>query len=223
MTTRNEPSPMGLAVITLLVSTGCQAPPRSLATPREVTTREVEVETEPTAPADLPASRRIHRMTADQLAASLEIATGQPWTDFEANAATPGRAAFTQVTEEGEQISVAFERLFHAAAREGCHAAVTAEREEAFEGERAILGAISIEAPSTEDRDANLRRLLLRFHGHEITSDADSRLAPWRELLDAPIAPADLEIEGATEADVEALRWEAVCIGLATHVDFLTY
>jgi len=223
MTTKNEPSPVGLAVIALLVSTGCQAPPRSLATPREVTTRDIEVETEPTAPAELPASRRIHRMTADQLAASLEIATGQPWTDFEANAATLGRADFTQVTEEGEQISVAFERLFQAAAREGCHAAVAAERDEDFDGERAILGAVSLEAPALEDRDANLRRLLLRFHGHEITSDADARLAPWRELLDAPIAPADLEIEGATQADREAPPREAVRLGLATHVDFLTY
>ena len=65
----------------------------------------------------------------------------------------------------------------------------------------------------------NVQYLLLRFLGERVTDDDDPRLAPWMRVL-------TLRAEDATEplTDLEmARRWEAVCIGLATHPDFLTY
>ena len=57
---------------------------------------------------------------------------------------------------------------------------------------------------------------MLRFHGFDV-SDGDPRLAPFQAILDGAVPgtpPAN---------ELEASRWEAVCIGLTTHLDFLTY
>lgn len=179
-----------------------------------------EVEHEPISPIEGADGRRVRRLTAEQWNASLTVATGQTWSGWAANAANLGRPDFTTTTEEGEQLSVVFEQLTLAAARETCADAVEADREG---GVGVILGALELDAADEEAQLENLRRLLLRFHGHHVEHDDDARLAPWRSILDAPMDPADLEGEASTPADVEALKWEAICIGLATHSDFLTY
>lgn len=183
----------------------------------------IDVDRDPIGTVDDSAARRVRRLTAEQWNASLTVATGQTWAGYAANADALGRPDFAQVTDEGEQMSVIFEQLVSGASRETCHAAVVADRAIAATDERAILGALELDAPDDDARLANLRRLLLRFHGHEVEADDDARITPWLDLLSAPIDPADLGTEEATEADVEALRWEAICIGLATHPDFLTY
>jgi hypothetical protein len=184
---------------------------------------DVVVDRDPIGTVDDSAARRVRRLTAEQWNASLTVATGQTWSDWDENADALGRPDFTMTTDEGEQMSVVFEQLVGDASRETCRAAVRADRMLTAGEERAILGAVDLDAPDDAARLANLRRLLLRFHGHEVTSDDDARLTPWRPLLEAPIDPADLDGAASTDADVEALRWEAVCIGLATHPDFLTY
>lgn len=183
----------------------------------------IDVDRDPIGSVDDSAARRVRRLTADQWNASLTIATGQTWSDWDENADALGRPDFTMVTEEGEQLSVVFEQLIGEAARETCHAAIVSDRALATSEERAILGAVDLAAPEPAARLANLRRLLLRFHGHDVTSDTDARVTPWLELLDAPLDAADLGSAVRTDEDVEALRWEAICIGLATHSDFLTY
>lgn len=181
------------------------------------------VDRDPTGPSELDPARAPQRLSAQQLHASLIVATGQRWAGFEDAAATLGRPDFTQTTEEGRQISVAFETLIGEGARATCRAAVAADRALPVESEeRAILRGVDLDGPDASARRANLRRLILRFHGHEVVADDDPRASPWLELLDAPIDPADVG-RTASAADVEALRWEALCVGLATHPDFLTY
>ncbi|AKF10985.1 hypothetical protein [Sandaracinus amylolyticus] len=181
------------------------------------------IDRDPTGPAELPPARAPERLSAQQIHASLQVATGQTWAGFEDAAATLGRPDYTQTTEEGRQMSVAFETLVGDAARATCRAAITADRALEVDDEaRAILRGIDVDAPDADARRANLRRLILRFHGHEVIADDDPRVTPWLELLDAPIEPTDVS-RTATAADVEAVRWEALCVGLATHPDFLTY
>jgi hypothetical protein len=60
--------------------------------------------------------------------------------------------------------------------------------------------------------------LLLRFWAVEVTEPTDERLVPWLGLLSAP------RRDGEELANADRLaRWKAVCVGLATHPDFLTY
>jgi hypothetical protein len=166
---------------------------------------------DPVGPAEPTEGRRIRRLSAEQFHRSLEIATGQTWARFEAFAPAMGRPDFVDMTEQGLEISVTFDKLVHDAATEACTEAVAADR---------AGGDVILREASLGDRDgaplaANLRYLYRRFLGFRIEEDTDARLAPWLALLEEP-APAASD-------DAMAARWVAVCIGLVTHPDFLTY
>lgn len=161
--------------------------------------------------------RFVRRLTADELAASLQVTTGVAWTDYASHAATLGRPDQLHTLVEGEQISLAFMRFAEDGARATCHSAVRAERNLTDPAMRPVLGAVVLATPDPAVRTANLRRLLLRFHGTDVTSDADPRLAPYQNILDTTLGGH------AAAADVELARWETVCVALATHLDFLTY
>ncbi|MDQ3031470.1 MAG: hypothetical protein M3Y87_03565 [Myxococcota bacterium] len=207
-----------------LVSPACSGPVDGDPTdPDRELPPTIVVDRDPIGSVDDSAARRVRRLTAEQWNASLTVATGQEWSDWDENADALGRPDFTMVTDEGEQMSVVFEQLIGDAARETCGLAVRADRALAAGEERVILGSLDLDAAEPAARIANLRRLLLRFHGHDVARDDDARVTPWRELLEAPLDRADLGSAVRTDADVEALRWEAICIGLATHSDFLTY
>lgn len=166
---------------------------------------------DPVGPAELAPGRRIRRLTAEQFHRSLEIATGQTWSRYQTFAAAMGRPDFGDVTEEGREISITFDKLVHDAADETCLEAVAADRT----GRTVILREAAIADRDDAAFAANLRYLYRRFLGFSITDDNDPRLAPWLTLLRGA-APA------ATD-DAMAARWSAVCVGLVTHPDFLTY
>ena len=187
------------------LSVGCGAAPAT-ATTAPTSGDEVAV-----------TARTPRRLTADQLARSLEVATGQPWLQFEPHADTLGRPDYLHTLTQGDQISVAFLRFAEDGARATCSAAVAAERDLTDPAQRPILGAVALDQPDPIVRHANLRRLVLRFLGIAVTSDDDPRLATLTPLLDAPIAGRQ------GRAPMEALRWTAVCVALATRLDFLTY
>jgi hypothetical protein len=156
-----------------------------------------------------PPARQVTRLTAAQLHASLAVATGQSWAPFRRYAGAMGQPDYFEVTEENVQPSVAFDKLVGDAARDTCRAAVDADV--AGAGERVIMRHAGT---ADTDRAAfveNLKYLLFRFHAARVTDDADPRLAPWLRIL-----------ESTREADMPT-RWQAVCIGLVTHPDFLTY
>lgn len=168
---------------------------------------------DPVGDANLPEGRRLRRMSADQFVASLEVATGQRWRDYERFAAAMGRADYGEITEEGLELNVTFEKLVEDAARATCEDAVAAD----VDG-----GNVILRHATSSDRDeatyvANLEYLFLRFLGQPLAV-GDSRLDPWLGLLNAPPA------EGAELTDLTMRRrWTAVCVGLVTHPDFVSY
>jgi len=201
---------VAFAIVSSLVAMGCSEGTSGYEDPRRVVDAE-----------QVPETKRIRRLTADQFFASLEVATGQRWDDQEQFAATLGRPDFAEVTVEGREMSVGFAKLAGDAARETCRRAVEQDRNTADAAARTILRRVG----STEQLDPfdanvgdNLRYLVLRFHGVYATDDADRRLQPWFTLLQDGLSATD---EGRF-AEAED-RWIAVCTGLALHPDFLTY
>ena len=160
-------------------------------------------------------------MSAAQFNASLTVATGQTWADYETYAAALGRADFAEVTEEGTEFNVTFEKLVEDAARMTCRAAVAADGAEGAEEQIILRHLSSVERDPIMYR-ANLEYLLLRFLGAADFVDDDERLRPWMTLLQAPTYD-----EEGTEAELTdelmAERWTAVCVGLVTHPDFVSY
>ena len=167
---------------------------------------------DPGSPSELDPGRRVRRLTADQFHRSLQVATGQSWSQFDEYSAALGKADFSEINQEGIDLSVTFDKLVHDAAREACKSAVTADRA----GSDVILRHATVADRGEDEMVANLKYLVMRFLGFRVDTAGDSRLTSWLGLL------RDGDVASLSDDDM-ALRWEAVCIGLATHPDFLTY
>jgi len=201
---------LAIAIASSVAAIGCSGGSTSYDDPRRVVD-----------PEQVPETKRIRRLTADQFFASLNVATGQRWDDEEQFAATLGRPDFAEVTVEGREMSVGFAKLAGDAARETCRRAVEQDRVTADQASRVILRRISsIDQLDPFDANVgeNLRYLVLRFHGVYAIDDDDRRLQPWFTVLQDGLNATDEE--RFTEAQD---RWIAVCTGLALHPDFLTY
>jgi hypothetical protein len=201
---------LAIAIASSVAATGCSGGSTSYDDPRRVVD-----------PEQVPETKRIRRLTADQFFASLNVATGQRWDDEEQFAATLGRPDFAEVTVEGREMSVGFAKLAGDAARETCRRAVEQDRGTADQASRVILRRISsIDQLDPFDTNVgdNLRYLVLRFHGVYAIDDDDRRLQPWFTVLQDGLSATDEERFAEAED-----RWIAVCTGLALHPDFLTY
>ena len=200
-----------LAITVSLTAVGCtSSDPQPYTDPRSIV-----------APEEVPETKRIRRLTADQFFASLFVATGQRWDDEEEFAATLGRPDFAEVTAEGREMSVGFAKLAGDAARQTCRRAVQEDRELSNPDDRAILQKVNDVGqldPFDPGVAENLRYLMLRFLGLYVTDDADRRLEPWLDVMQAGLDPID-----ETRFEQAQDRWIAVCSGLALHPDFLTY
>lgn len=163
-------------------------------------------------PAEFPIGRKIRRMTADQFARSLHVATGQQWPGFAKFAAALGQADFAEITAHDRSLSVTFDKFIHDAALSTCRAAITNDLET---GDTVILRHSTLMGDDTALR-ANLAYLMLRFLAVDVPTN-DERLDPWLAVLNAP---SQLKL---SEDEIRRERWVAVCVGLATHVDFITY
>lgn len=164
--------------------------------------------------ADTPAGRRVRRMTAAQFHASLVTVSGQAWPLFDEYAGAMGQADFAEITEEGREISVTFDKFVHDAAMYSCNAAVTADLTGASPA--TVLRWVDVSERETDKIRRNLDYLILRFLGQEM-KDEDVRVDPWMNLLTA--LPEQGELDDALMQE----RWTAVCVGLVTHPDFVTY
>ena len=174
-------------------------------------------------PAELPQGRQIRRLSADQFVRSLEKVTGQPWPDYEIYAAAMGKADFAEITEHDRNLSVTFEKFANDAAIATCRAAVdsdaTGETDAILRLAKLDLDDSGELAPILEANvRANVQYLFLRFLGDEVALDS-AQVDPWVELVLAPM----ITDETVTALDVQRERWAAVCVGFATHVDFITY
>lgn len=164
-------------------------------------------------PADVPPARRVRRLTAEQFHRSLEVATGHPWSRYEQFAGALGRPDYAEVTDEGLELSVTFDKLVHDAARETCSRTLADEFGGGDPAEHEILREVTIGSRDVDAYRRNLRYLHLRFLGADVPVD-DPRLNPYLDMLTypAPVGTGQM-----------AERWTAVCVALATHPDFLTY
>lgn len=213
-----------LVAMSLSVLSACQGsiggegvdPPPEPVDPSDPSTGDVPIR-ESVGGAELDDARRVRRLTADQIVSSLEVATGERWGDYERFAGALGKPDLAEVTDEGLAVSVAFAKLVEDGARATCDAAVEADLERPW-AERVILRYASADEDDFDAQIANLRYLLLRFWAIEVVDATDERLAPWVGLVSAPRRDG----EPLSAADRVA-RWKAVCVGLATHPDFLTY
>jgi len=111
---------VAFAIVSSLVAIGCSEDSSVYDDPRRIVD-----------PEQVPETKRIRRLTADQFFASLEVATGQEWDDEEQFAATLGRPDFAEVTVEGREMSVGFAKLAGDAARQTCRRAVEQDRDTA--------------------------------------------------------------------------------------------
>jgi hypothetical protein len=173
----------------------------------------------PPLPADEPSFRSRRRLDLDQLDASLQRVTGFGWTEIrggrEVNllvdlAASLGKPDYAQRTLEDLEPNVTFAKFLDDAARNVCDKVVKAN------GGRDVL-LIDAQPSDTVSSaparvDANLRTLLLRFHGHAVAPGGPA-LERWRWLFETSTRVGGTPLEG----------WRAVCIALLEHPDFYSY
>ena len=207
---KNMTAGLCLVIVSSTTAIGCSSDSSPYTDPRSVVS-----------PEEVPETKRIRRLTADQFFASLEVATGQRWDDERQFAATLGRPDFAEVTAEGREMSVGFAKLAGDAARQTCRRAVEQDRDETDPDSRVVLRKINEVGqldPFDPNVGENLRYLVLRFLGVYAIDDADRRLQTWFNLLQDGLVATDEARFGEAED-----RWIAVCTGLALHPDFLTY
>lgn len=181
------------------------------------------------------------RMDIDQLDASIRVATGGiGWEAFRRDGDdwevrrryfdyygdTLGVPDWINSSSEDLTVSLLFEKFLDDAARDVCRRLVDREAGRGREYDGAPIGlfdpvdldpAEEDPPPSTEEVDAVLARLLLRFHGRPVEPGSEA-LTPWRALHDRASAAVTADDE------LPARRaWEGVCVALITHPDFYTY
>lgn len=168
--------------------------------------------------------RPLRRMDLDQLASSIEVATGGlRWTEvrdgvevdlFTEVAATLGKPDFINITEEDLTPSLMFQKFLDDAAVDVCTRLV--DRDAALPAaDRVFMQAVERGDTMATNGDgvrASLSAALLRFHGRGVPAD-DPRLEPWTWLFDT-----SLQASGDTDR-----AWRTVCVGLLTHPDFYSY
>lgn len=161
------------------------------------------------------------RMDIDQLEAELmRVSNGLTWTDikgtnqFVALSSTLGKPDYIQSTVEELGPTVLFEKFLGDAARSVCTRLVDADKKASPEARVLMREASPTDTLQTnpEGVDANLRRLLLRFHGRAYEPHA-SQLNQWSWLF---------ETVSYSSKD-PALAWRAVCVALISHPDFYSY
>lgn len=171
--------------------------------------------------------RERRRMDLDQLSSAFRtVSGGIGWTEmrngaevdlFQSIASTLGKPDFINRTTEDLDPSAMFQKFLGDAARTVC--AKIVDRDAALPvdkaADRALLGALSPTdsfdtAPTKVE--ANLGRLLTRFHGRPMTSETPD-FHRWRWLYQS--------VERQSQSPNEG--WRAVCIALYTHPDFYTY
>jgi len=164
--------------------------------------------------------RARRRMNIDQLDAAIRRATGGiGWDEnganqFEALQLTLGKPDYLDVTQEDLSVSTLFMKFLDDAARHVCQELMVSEQQ-ALLGDRVFF--VHAEPTDTFKTNpvgvaANLRMLLLRYHGRKIVENS-TELEPWTWYMDSASHVSE---------DTQAV-WEGVCVGLMTHPHFYTY
>lgn len=150
------------------------------------------------------------RMNIDQVAESLELATGHAWTEeasgetvqlFDQLSGSLGKPDYLGSTSEDLSPGLLFQKFLDDAAKSSCSAMV--------EGEEPVFFVHG--GPSDEGAvEANMELALLRFHGKRASAE---ELARWVSLW--------VELENLSGEPERA--WVGSCVALVTHPDFSTF
>ncbi|MGK0358957.1 MAG: hypothetical protein ACI9U2_001251 [Bradymonadia bacterium] len=190
---------------------------REAPAPRPVTAGDpTRVDLQP--PAEVLARPR-RRMTLDQLAQAMpQVSGGIGWTEQRGNnqvdlfvelSATLGKPDYVQVVSEDLEPSALFLKFLDDASRSICARMVRRDVDADPGADMTIFAHVAPnEVPTDAAIDANLAYLVERFHGRR-----DAVTTNWRWLFDSVVHVTGEPIDG----------WNAVCVGLFTHVDFYSY
>lgn len=193
---------------------------RAAPAPRAVTEGDpVAVDLLPPVQVD---ARPRRRMNLDQLARAMtQVSGGIGWTElrgnnevdlFEELSATLGKPDYVQVVSENLDPSALFLKFLDDAARSVCAKMIVADMGVAA-ADRTIFKHVEPREASTDDAvDANLAWMVKRFHSRDLPPQSP-RVQSWRWLYDSVVHITAEPIDG----------WNAVCVGLFTHVDFYSY
>ena len=168
-----------------------------------------------------PVSRARRRMNIDQLDASIRRATGLGWEAngqnlFEQFAPTLGKPDFVERTREDLDPSPIFQKFLDDAARSVCDRLVKGEPG-SRPADRVLFtavppGRVTGDPDPPAAVDANLRALILRFHGRKLAAGAPE-LDGWRWLYQSAY-----HVSASPEQ-----TWRTICVGMITHPDFYLY
>jgi len=190
---------------------------------------------------DAPPARPRRRLNIDQLSdAMIKASGGIGWTELRGNATvdllaelsrTLGKPDYIQITEEDLEPTILFQKFLGDAARSICSRMLERDLatieviqeyemrpfEDPPEGlpERTLMIHVTPDQSIDEDPeafDANIRALLMRFHGRVIAEGDDVALANWRWLL-----------KSARHVSEPSQAWMATCVALYTHPDFYSF
>lgn len=188
-----------------------------------------------------PATRPRRRLNVDQLSDAMrKVSGGIGWTERRGNndvdlfnelAATLGKPDYVQRTEEDLEPTILFQKFLDDAARTVCRRMIDVDAatlevemdfaarpfEEAPDDLPVKTVMMEVDLDDTYDNnaeaiDANLRAMLIRFHGKVVDESNDVALANWRWMMKSSFHVAE---------PVDA--WHAACVAMFTHPDFYTY
>lgn len=169
--------------------------------------------------------RSVHRMTVDQLAASLPVIThGLDWSEdfgagpqdmLQALAATLGAPDYVLVVEENLEASLIIAKFMQDAANRVCAKWMVRDRE-LPEAERTLIAHADWDSLDEADVKHSLRKLELRFFSRWVADDDDAAIADLYELFVAAssAAPAGKEADDG---------WLGVCMAMMTDPEMVLY
>ncbi len=204
------------------------------------TREEGEVDLRPELVDEEPARPR-RRLNIDQLEdAMIRASGGIGWTEergnntvnvFQELARTLGKPDYIQITEEDLEPTILFQKFLGDASRSVCAKMLardlsTIAVEQEFElrpyddppedlPQKTLMIHVTPEdtwASNPDAVDANLRALLVRFHGKIVGPEDDVALANWRWL-----------VQSGRHVSEPSQAWMATCVALFTHPDFYTF
>ena len=176
-------------------------------------------------PLELPPSRAVHRMTVEQLMASIPVVTGGltweedfgdgPQNMLEQLAPTLGAPDYVLVVEENLEPSMIIAKFVADAANRVCAKWIQRDRSLPA-ADRTLVVHEDWSSLDEDDVKASLRRLALRFFSRHVTADDDAAIAPLYDLFLAASG-------GAPAGKAADDGWLAVCLALMNDPEFVLY
>jgi hypothetical protein len=158
------------------------------------------------------------RISVSQLAASIEVTTGQKWKQLDQLAPSLGKADYALVTQETYEPTMVFAKFLDDGAREVCLLAAKADLAATSSEARVLSRDVKdqVATPTSIPAEAvrqNIQTLSVRFWGSPLRG---AELDDWAQLF------SRLATQGEAAKKPEH-AWAALCIAFLTDPRFFTY